>query len=90
MIIITRFVRFDFLIASFWSVILIARLRPSAGFPLQLPVLDLDLAAAGFVRRIVHASDLRADLLQIRRIRHSHFDFIHRDFFGLDRRSAEG
>jgi len=55
------------------------KLAPGVGLPLQLPALDLDLATAGLVGRVLEAADLRADLLQVGRGGHANDDLIHRN-----------
>ena len=50
-------------------------LRP----PVELPVLDLDLAPAGAVGGIAHAADLGLDLLQVGRAGHTDLHPVHRD-----------
>ena len=67
------------LVPSLGRVAVVPCLRPALRPPLQLPVLDLDLPAAGAVRGVAQAPDLGAHLLQVGRVGHAHLHLVHRD-----------
>ena len=53
-----------------------------ARLPLELPVLDLDVAARRTVGRVVQRAHLGADLLQVRRGAHANLHPVHGDWNG--------